>query len=133
MEGRRPRSNQRFEVAEPSLERLAPKIPIDQAKQVKEHERRWSLLGQKIHALCRGMEPKLERVEVEAVVPNDHNLSVEDAARRQGRTYRLQQLRKVTLERLFVTTLDQDLIALAKHQRAKAIPLRFEDPLSLGG
>src|SRR5260370_39448289 len=123
MEGRRPRSNQRFELAAPSLERLAPKIPIAQAKQVKEHERRWSLLGQKIHTLCRGMEPKLERVEVEAVVLNDHNLSVEDAARRQRRTYRLQQLRKIAVERPFVAALDQDLIAARKHQRAKPIPL----------
>src|SRR5260370_33208852 len=122
MEGRRPRSNQRFEVAEPSLERLAPKIPIDQAKQVKEHERRWSLLGQKIHTLCRGMEPKLDRLEVEAVVLNDHNLSVEDAARRQRRTYRLQQLRKIAGERLFVSLLDQESLAAAKHQRPEPIP-----------
>ena len=36
--------------------------------------------------------------------------------------------RKVTVERLLVAALNQDLVAIAKHQGAKAIPLRLEDP-----
>ena len=43
---------------------------------------------------------------------------------------RLEQLGKVAVQRLLVAALDQDLVAVAKDQRAKAIPLRFEDPVA---
>ena len=36
---------------------------------------------------------------------------------------------KVAVERFLVAALDQDLVAVAKHQRAKSIPLRLEDPV----
>src|SRR6476646_6908287 len=42
------------------------------------------------------------------------------------------QLGKVTIQWLFIATLDQDLISVTKHQRAKPLPLRFENPVSLG-
>ena len=44
-----------------------------------------------------------------------------------------QQLRKVTIEWLFVAALDENLISIAKHQRAKTIPLGLENPIALGG
>ena len=78
------------------------------------------------------MKAQLQRIEVELVVLDDDNLSVEDAARRQCRAQRLQQFRKVAIQRLFVAALDQDLIPIAKDQRAKSIPLRFENPIAIG-
>ena len=36
---------------------------------------------------------------------------------------------KVTVEWLFIPALDEDLIAVAKHQRAKSIPLGLKNPI----
>src|SRR5215467_11774279 len=76
------------------------------------------------------MQAKLQRVEVESIVPDDDNLAIEHAAGRQSRADRLQQLGKVAVERLFVATLDQDLISVTKHQGAKTVPFGFENPIS---
>ena len=43
------------------------------------------------------------------------------------------KLGKVAVQRFFVAALDQDLVPVAENQRAKPIPLRFENPCSAGG
>ena len=48
-------------------------------------------------------------------------------------TARIQQLRKIAVQRLFVAALNQDLIAIAKDQGAETIPFRLEDPISPAG
>src|SRR6185312_15953097 len=39
------------------------------------------------------------------------------------------QLREIPVERLFISALDKDFVSIAKHQRAKSIPLRLENPI----
>src|SRR5262249_33677476 len=124
------RRNQRFQFAAPRLERLTAKVPVPVAEQVKEDNGRRSLLCQKIHALCGGMQAQLQCVEIEAIVLNDDNFSVEHAAWRQGRAQWPEQLREISVERLFVTALDEDFISIAKYQCAKPIPFGFENPVS---
>ena len=63
----------------------------------------------------------------------DHDLAVEHAALGQLRPERLEQLGEVTVERLFVAALDEDLVAVAEDERAKAVPLGLEDPAFAGG
>ena len=46
---------------------------------------------------------------------------------------RLDQLGKIAVQRFFVAALDQDLVAIAEDQGAKAVPFRFEDPVSPAG
>ncbi len=73
------------------------------------------------------MEAQLQCVKVEFIVLDDDNLAIENAARRQRRAQRLEQLGKVAVERLFVAALDQDLVSVAKDQRTKSVPLGLED------
>ena len=40
----------------------------------------------------------------------------------------VEQLGKIAVQRFFIAALDENLVAIAEDQRAKAIPLRFEDP-----
>ena len=74
------------------------------------------------------MQPKLQRVKVEPVVADDHDLSVEHAAIGQLRRQRVGELGEVAGERLLVATLNEELIAVAKDERAEAVPFRLEDP-----
>src|SRR5580704_6555336 len=74
------------------------------------------------------MQSQLQRVEIQSIVFNDDNLSVEHTSRRQSRAQWLNKVRKVAVEWLFVATLDQNLVAIAKHQRPKPVPLGLKNP-----
>jgi hypothetical protein len=74
------------------------------------------------------MKPQLQRLEVEALLARDDELAVERAPGWELAQERLAQLRKVAVERLLVAALDVDLVAIAKDQRAEAVPLRLEEP-----
>src|SRR6185436_3692443 len=52
----------------------------------------------------------------------------DDAALRQARAEVLVQLREVAVERAQVAALDVDVVAVAEHDRAEAVPLRLEEP-----
>ena len=62
----------------------------------------------------------------------DHDLAIEHAALRQLCAQRLEQLGKVAVQRLFVAALDQDFVAVAEDERAKAIPLGSKIQSSAG-
>ena len=76
------------------------------------------------------MQAQLQRVEVQAIVLNNDDLSIKDTALRQSRSQRLEKLREISIQRFFVTTLDQDLITVTENQRPKAVPFWFKDPIS---
>src|SRR5437762_10257180 len=97
MQGWRCFRKKRFQFASTSLKRLAAKIAIFATKQIEEHKRRWSLFRQKIHPRCGGMEAQLQRIKIEFIILNNDNLSVENAAYRQGGAKRLQQFGKVSI------------------------------------
>jgi hypothetical protein len=59
-------------------------------------------------ALSRGVERRPKRIQL----------------RGQG----LEQLRKVPIQRFRIAALHKDFVAVAEDQRAKPVPLRFEDP-----
>ena len=76
------------------------------------------------------MNAQLQGIEVERVILAIDDFAVQHAAQRATASERLEQFREVTVQRFLVATLDQDLVAVAKHQSTKAIPFRFEDPCS---
>src|SRR5687768_12312159 len=79
------------------------------------------------------MNPKEHRFEIESRAADDHDLAVDDASLRQHCGQRLDELREVAIHRLGVTALQKDLVPIAKHDRAEAVPLRLEQPpLSIG-
>jgi hypothetical protein len=76
------------------------------------------------------VETELQRFEVERAVSGDDNLTIEHASLRKRRPQRLNHLGEITVQRLLVAALDQDLVAIAEDQGAKTIPLRLENPAS---
>src|SRR5581483_10002273 len=58
----------------------------------------------------------------------DHDLAVDHAAPGEILRERGNELREVAVERLLVAALDEDVLAVAKDERAESVPLRLEDP-----
>ena len=100
------------------------------AEQIEEHDRCRDFLGKKLHPRRSGMNTKLQRIEVEPTILCDDDFAIKHAAIGQLRPERLEQFGEVAVQRFFVAALDQDLVSVAKHQRTKSIPFRFEDPCS---
>src|SRR5579862_4145214 len=75
------------------------------------------------------MQPQLQPVEVEFIVLDDYDLAVKHTASRQSRPQRVQQLREIAVERLFVAALDEDLVSITKDQGTKSVPLGLENPV----
>ena len=87
-------------------------------------------LGQHPHARLGGMDPLQQRVEVEAaaVAVGHHDLAVDDAPVGQSLEERLEQLGEVAVERPLVAAGELDLVAVAEHDAAEAVPLRLVQP-----
>ena len=133
MDGRRRGREQRFQFLAPAFERFAAQIPVALAEQIEEYDRRRDLLRQKLHARRGRMNAELQRIEIEPAVLGDDDFAIEHAAGRQLRPQRLEQFGEIAIQRLLIAALDQDFVAVAEDQRAKPIPLRFENPCSGGG
>src|SRR5262245_56913342 len=74
------------------------------------------------------MQSELERLEVETILAGYHQLGVEHAALGELLFQRGDNFGEVAVERLFVTALNEHLVAVAKDQRAEAVPFWFKDP-----
>src|ERR1700677_685505 len=79
------------------------------------------------------MQAQLQGIKIKPIIFDDDHLSIEHTTCGQRSPQWFQQLRKVPIEWFFVAALDENLISVAKHQRAKAIPLGLENPIALGG
>src|SRR5687767_12619675 len=79
------------------------------------------------------MDAQQQRLEIEPGSARDDDLAVDDAALRQRGGQRDDELRKVAVHWLLVAALQQDVVAVAKDQRSKAVPLGLElPPLAAG-
>src|SRR5579872_2931733 len=76
------------------------------------------------------MDAKLQRVEVEAALVRDDKFAIEHAFRWKLFAKWIEHFGEIAIQRFFVATLDENLIAITKHQNAEAVPLRFVDPLT---
>src|SRR5260370_39935777 len=74
------------------------------------------------------MNPKLQFLEVEPIVLCDNDFAVENASTGQLRAQWLEQLWKVAIQRFRITALHKDFVPVAEDQRAKSVPLLFEEP-----
>ena len=122
-------------VAEDALEPRAPlplrdlpQVLVVERQQVPGDEARRRRFGEHPDARFGGMDAQQQGLEIQGPVAGDDHLAVEHAARRQGRPQRRGQLREVAIERLQVTGLGVDLVAVAEDQRPEAVPLGFEQP-----
>ena len=101
-------------------------LPV-RRQQIEGDERGGRLLRELRHARGRGMQPQLQRVEVEPALRGDHDLAVDHAARRQllaaaRRAARESSGRAAAGRGSGCRASD----VAAKHDRAEAVPLRLE-------
>lgn len=98
------------------------------AEKIKEDHGSRRLSREKLHARCRWMEPQLQRVEIQALRSGNYDLAIQNAMERQLLPEGINQLRKVPIQRLSITTLNENLISIAKNDAAKTVPLGLEYP-----
>src|SRR5215468_4444131 len=109
----------RFQALASDFKWLVTKIEVTFGKYIEKHQRSRCLLGKQVHAGSSRMQPELQEVEIQFAVVHNDDLSIENAARRQGRPQWFQQLREVTVQQLFIAALDEDFVSVTKYQRAK--------------
>ena len=110
-------------------ERRVAQVLVAQREQVPGHERGRRLRGEQLHARRGGMDAQQQRLEVEArAAPRSR--SRRRATQRAGSAAASgrDELGEVAVHRLLVAALQQDLVAVAKHERAEAVPLGLEQP-----
>lgn len=79
------------------------------------------------------MDAELESIEVEAAFSGNDEFTIEDAFGWELLTKRVKHFGEVAVEGLFIATLKEDFIAVAKQEDAEAVPLRFVDPVAFRG
>src|SRR5581483_4651113 len=79
------------------------------------------------------MQPKLQCVKVELIVFHDNQFAIQHTTLWQILTQRIEQFREITIKRFFIAALNENFIAIAKHQCAKPIPLGLENPIAFFG
>src|ERR1700694_4728596 len=128
MDWRHRTGQQRLQLFAPLLERLVPPIAVSFAQQVEKEDRCRTLPGKQFNPRGSWMNPKLQFLEVEPIVLRDNDFAVEDASTGQLRAQWLDKLGKVSIQRFRIAALHKDFVPVAEDQRAKPVPLRFEDP-----
>ena len=91
---------QRFEFGAPRGERFVAKVAVADAEKIEEHDRRGHLAGEHLDARRRGMDAKLQRVEVETAFARDDQFAVEHAALGKLRAQGIDHVGEVAVERL---------------------------------
>lgn len=110
---------------------LAAKIAIALAEQIEEDTGCRNFLGQQFYPRGGRMNAQLKSVEVEAAFAGDHKFTVKHTLCRKVLAKWIKHLGEVTVERLLVPALDEDLIAIPKDKYSKAVPFGFVDPFAL--
>ena len=131
---RRPgRFEERFQRGATLVKRLGAKIAIALAEQIKEDTRCRSFRGKQLYARGGGMNAQLKGIEVEPSFMGDDEFAVEHRLCGKLLAKWTDHLGEVSIEGLLIAALDEDLIAVAKDEYAKAIPLGLIDPFTLRG
>src|SRR6266480_5609370 len=89
--------------------------------------------GQFLDATGGWMQPQLQFVEDERALHRDRQLAIENKAFRRDSLKRFDDVREVTRQRLPRFRLQENFVAVAKRNAAKAVPLRLVLPLVAGG
>ncbi len=121
--------DRRRDVREQLFERVTPlalrpihdRLAID-GQQIEADERRRHHLRELLDARRRRMQPQLQRIEIQGAVLRDHDLAVDDAARRQALEQGVVQLRKIAIERLQIAALDVDVVRRCGRRSSESRP-----------
>ena len=74
------------------------------------------------------MDALQQRIEVESGLTGNEHFAVDDASLGKVRLHRGDHLGEVAREWTFVATAELDLVAVAEHDAAEAVPLRLVEP-----
>ena len=105
---------------------MVRQVLVTDAQEVERDERRRCLAREHAHARLGGMDPLLQRVEVETRLAGDHDLAVDDDPIGQLALERVDQLGEVARHRAFVAATELDLVTVPEHDAPEAVPLGFE-------
>src|SRR5207249_2202774 len=108
--------------------RAGAEVAAVSGEQVERHEGGRRLGGELLHPPRRRVQSQLQGVEVEPTLGGDHDLAVDHAPSWQAGAKARFQLRKVPVERLQLTALDVEPVAVAEHDGPEAVPLGLEQP-----
>src|SRR5260370_39192064 len=98
---------------------MTSKVACAFAEQIEKDTGCGSWRGQEFYAQRRWMDAKLQCVEVEAAIVRNDEFAVENAFRWWLLRERIEHFEEVSVERLFIAILDENRIAVTKHQDAK--------------
>jgi hypothetical protein len=114
-----------LERGPPFDERSTREVVIAEREQVERDEMSRGGFGQHADAAVGGMDPLLERLELEPsqLSVGDHDLAVDDGSLRQVRRDRLHDLGEVAGHRPLVAAADLHLVVVAEDDRAEPVPL----------
>ena len=121
------------EFRPPLLQRRAAQILVAEREHIPRDVGRRRLRGEKLDAGLGRMNPQEQGLEVQPGRADDDDLAVQDAALRERGGERRDELGKVPVHRLLVATLEQELVPVAKDERAEPVPLRLEEPALAAG
>jgi hypothetical protein len=128
VDGRLDAPEDRLEACPALTLRRGAEVLVVQREQVPADEAGRRLRGEHLHPGSGRMNTQQEGLEVQLALPRDHDLAIDDATGREGRPDRIGELREVAVQRLEVTTLDQDLVAVTEDDGPEPVPLRFVEP-----
>jgi hypothetical protein len=124
-------SEKLLEPAPPLGERRLPEVVAAEGDEVEGDERRGRLGAETRDARRRGVEPREERLEVEAAVVDDDELAVEDDVGGAAQlAERVHDLGEVPCERPLVAASEVDVLPVPERETAEAVPFRLvEEPV----
>jgi hypothetical protein len=123
----------RFECEAALAKGLVAQIALLIAQEVEEYAGCWGLLGEQFYARCGGMDAQLESAEVEVAVVGDDEFAIKDASLGKLVANGIEHLGEVAVKGFLVAALEEDLVAIAKDEDAKAVPFGLVDPVAFGG
>ena len=117
-----------------AAERPAGQVLASQGEQVEGDEMGGRLLSQQVDPGLGGVDALQQRLEVQPLsrAVRDDDLAVDDAPLREFGLDGGHQFREVTGHRPLVPAADLDLIPVAEHDRAEAVPLGLETERPVG-
>ncbi|MCY1239563.1 hypothetical protein D9M72_523620 [compost metagenome] len=116
--------------AAPLRERAAGEVLVVERQQVERHKAGRSLGGEEPDPAGGGVDPLLERLEVQVVTGPAHqdDFAVEHAAGRQVRLQCLHELGEIAGHGLAVAAADLHVVPVAEDDGPEAVPLGFKAP-----
>ncbi len=121
----------RFQHGPPVAERLGHEVGVGRGQHVESHELRRRLDRQPVDPALSRVDPLLQGVEAEPVVDAHDDLAVHHRPLGQHSLQRLDQLGEVAGQGPLVAAAQHQLVAVAEHDAAKAVPLRLEGQIAV--